>query len=110
MDVGTFLTHQLYTAVNQQQGERVNDPVESLDESHTRENEHGAHDQRTQNSPEQDSVLVSRRHIEVTKNQEKDEKIVDTQGKLYHISGDELQGSGMRLPDVKQNREEETTR
>ena len=43
------------------------------------------------------------RHLEVAENQQKNEKIVDTERKLDHVSRDELQRGRTPVPEKNQN-------
>jgi len=57
--------------------------------------DHGAaHHQRPQNAPEQQPVLVGRRHPEPGQDQGNDEDVVQAEGLLDDIAGEELQGGG----------------
>ena len=73
MNLGLPLAEKLYAAVHQECAEDVYDPVKPLNQAHTCGNENRTHDQRSQDSPEQDLMLVSGRHLEVTENQQKDD-------------------------------------
>ncbi len=99
MDLSFILEEQLDAAVHQEGSEDINDPVESLDQAYAGHDENGAHDERAQNSPEQDLVLVGRRHLKETEDQQEDEKVIDTERKLDDVSGDELQHGGTAMPE-----------
>ena len=62
MDFGLLLGEQLDAAVHRGSAEDIDDPVESLDESHAGSDEDGAHEERAEDPPEQDLVLVVGRH------------------------------------------------
>ena len=106
MDLGVFLAKQFDSAVHQQRPEDVDDPVELSNQSDSRQDENSAHDQRSQNSPEQNFVLVDRGYLEIPEDEKKDEKIIDTEGKFNHVSGDELQRGGTPVPKVNNYRED----
>ncbi len=73
MDLGLALAEQFDAAVDQQRAENIDDPVKSLDQAHAGDDENRPHDQRAQDSPEQDLVLVAGRHLEITEDQQEDE-------------------------------------
>src|ERR1700687_1450515 len=99
MDLGLLLKEQLDSAVHQKRTEHVDNPVESLDEADARRDEDRAHEERAQDSPEQYLVLVDRRHLEETEDQEKDKEVVDTQREFDDVSGDELQRGRAAVPE-----------
>jgi len=103
MDRGILLAHQSDPAVNQKHAERIRDPMELLDQLHARHNKCRAHDHCAQNSPEQNFVLILRRHPEITEHQEKDKKVIDAERKLYDISRHKLERRGMAAPEVEQH-------
>ena len=53
-------------------------------------NHHAAQDQGTEHTPEQDSVLVDRRHRKETEEHGDDEDVVHAQRFLQHVSGEVL--------------------
>ena len=55
--------------------------MEPLDQADARDDENRAHDQRAQDSPEQDIVLVVAGNLEETENQQEDEEVVDAQAR-----------------------------
>jgi hypothetical protein len=106
MDFRIFLAKQFDSAVHQQRPKDVNDPVELSNQSDSRQDENCAHDQRAQNSPKQNFVLMNRGNLEVAKDEKEDKKIIDTKGELNHVSGDELQCGSAPVPKVNNNRED----
>ena len=70
---------QLGSCVQQERAEQVQNPVEPFDQRHAGEDEDGSERKRTEDSPEQNSVLVFHRHLEVAQNQRPDEDVVDTE-------------------------------
>ena len=106
MDLGFLLEKELDAAIHQERTEHVDDPVESLDQSHAGCDENCAHDERAQNSPEQHLVLVDGRHLKETENQQEDEKVVDAQRKFDDVSGDELQRGRAAVPEENHDRED----
>src|SRR5450755_583125 len=105
MDFGFLLKKQLDAAVHEECAEDVDDPVESLDEAYAGRDENCAHDERAQDSPEQHFVLMDRRHLEETKNQQEDEKVVNAERELDDVSGNELQRGGAAVPEENHDRE-----
>ena len=61
---------------------------------------------RPQNSPEQNFVLMNCGHLEISKDEKEDKKIIDTEGKLDHIPGDELQRGDTPVPKIDNDRED----
>src|SRR5450631_632807 len=105
MDFGFALEKQLDAAVHQERAEYVDDPVEFLDQADAGRDKDSAHDERPQDSPEQHLVLVERRHLEETENQEEDKKIVYAQREFDDVSGDELQSGRAAMPEENHDRE-----
>src|ERR1700722_6832595 len=105
MDRGVFLTEKLDAAVHEKCAEYVDNPVEALNQPPSRHDESGAHDQRPQNSPEENFVLVLGWNLKEAENQQKHEQVVDAQRKLDHVSGDELQRGRPPVPEIDHHRE-----
>src|SRR4029077_5221529 len=99
MDLGLILKEQLDAAVHQKRTKHVDDPVEPFDEGNAGGDENRAHDQGAQDSPEQYLVLVDRRHLEETKDEEEDKEVVDAQRELDDVSGDELKRGRAAVPE-----------
>src|SRR6266849_9111330 len=104
MDLRLILKEQLDAAVHQKRTERVDDPMESLDEGNAGSDKNGAHDEGAQDSPEQYLVLVDRRHLEETEDEEEDEEVVDAQREFDDVSGDELQRGRAAVPEENDDR------
>ena len=58
MNLRLVFSNQLEPAVNQECAEQINNPLELPNESHTEKDEEAAHNQRANNSPEENPVLV----------------------------------------------------
>ncbi len=67
---------QANAAVNQQRSESVENPVEALDQADAGNNENAAHQERTENSPEQHAALMLLRHSEIAEDYKEKKKIV----------------------------------
>ena len=76
--------------VDQEGAEDVEDPFETFDEGHAREDEHGAQCERTEDAPEQHAVLVALRDGEIAHHQRPHEDVVDAQALLDQIARDVL--------------------
>ena len=98
MDFGFALSQQFETAVEEQGAKDVNDPVEAVDEAYAGEDEDASHDERPNDSPEQNLVLVVARHLEITEDDQEHEQIVDTEREFDHIAGDELKRRSTAVP------------
>src|SRR6185503_15735439 len=107
MDLSLLLEEQLDAAVNQEGAEDVDNPVKPLDESHAGHDEHGAHDEGSQNSPEQDLVLMDGGHMEEAENQQEHEEVIDAERKLDDVSGDKLERGGATVPEENHHREDD---
>ena len=79
--------------------------METLDELHSGADEDAAQDERAKNSPKQDAVLQFVGNRKIVEDHQEDKQIVDTQGQLDHVSGDELQAGLTPLPEVQNGRE-----
>src|SRR5688500_5647472 len=78
--------------VDQKCPEDVQDPVKALDELDACEDHDHAQDKRHENAPEQYSVSILCRNLEVRKDQQEDKQIVDREGQLDEVSREELLG------------------
>jgi len=79
--------------------------VEAGDQTHSGPDKNAAHEQRTQDSPEQNAMLLLFRDREIIEDYEEDEEIIDAQGKFKNIPSDEFQRGMVALPEVQQDRE-----
>ena len=84
------MAEQFDAAVDQQRAEGVDDPVEPANQPHPGHNENPAHDQRPQDPPQQNLVLILGGHAEVAENQKKNEEIVHAERQFKNVTGDEL--------------------
>src|SRR5690606_29940234 len=83
------LDEELDPGEHQKRTEDVNHPVEALEERRAEHDENRAHDERTQDPPEQDPVLVLTRNRECREDDDEDEDIVDRQRLLDQITREE---------------------
>src|SRR4030095_9107968 len=67
----------LDSGVDQKSAEDVNDPVKTLDQCCADEDHCQTHYQRAHHAPEKHAVLKLRWYLEVRKDQQKDEQIID---------------------------------
>src|SRR5690606_37620056 len=74
----------------QKAAENVDDPVAALDELHPHEDHHAAHDDRAEDAPEEDPVLIEPGHREGLEDQRDDEEVVHRQALLDQIAGEEV--------------------
>src|SRR5262249_22644393 len=68
------------------------------------------HDESAKNPPEEDAVLESGRHCEISKDQEEDEDIVDAESVFNHISGEELESPLAAKPEIDSGIEHQSQR
>src|ERR1700747_2061945 len=94
---------QANSAVDQQPSEYVQNPVEALDQANSSKDEDAAHEERTEDPPKEDAALVLLRNGKVPEDHEKDEKIVYTEGKFEHVTGNEFQSHLSPLPKENQS-------
>src|SRR3989304_2926048 len=85
----------------------VKDPVELPDERHPDEYQQSSHQQGTDDSPEEDLVLVLCRHFEIRENHQEDEEIVDAQRFFDDEAREELESDLGTLEEVDTGIEEE---
>ena len=90
--LGVMANH-LDAAIDQDDGENVDHPVEALDQGDSCEDQNRTHDQRSQDAPEKNPMLIHRRNTEILKNQGKDENVVDAQRYLNQVAGQKFQAS-----------------
>ena len=75
---------------DQEYSKDVDDPVKLLNEGDAGEDECRAHQKRPHDPPEEDLVLVLRRHPEEGEDHQEDKEIVDTESLFDKITGQEL--------------------
>jgi hypothetical protein len=80
-----------YAGEHQERAEQVDDPVELLDQVCAGCDHGAAHEQRTENSPEQDAVLITGWNAEEAEDQDEDENVIDRKRLLDQIAGEVLQ-------------------
>ena len=98
------LLQQLQPRINQQSAECVGDPAEAADQAHARHDEHTPHEQRPEDSHEQHLVLVLVGDIEIAEDDEKYEKVVDTERQFDDVAGHELERLRPPVPEKHQHR------
>ncbi len=85
-----MLAKKFDSAVYEQCAEDIRDPMKPSNQANAHHNENGAHDQRTNDAPEQYFVLVLGCDAEETENQNEDEEVIDAKRKFNHVTGNEL--------------------
>src|SRR4029077_11269973 len=73
-------------------------PVKRFNEDDTNADHHTAQDQRTQNTPEQHTVLVSSRDGEIGKDEDKNEDVIDAERIFHQVTGQKLQSFRVSFP------------
>jgi len=88
---------------DQQDAQQVDEPVRGREDGGARGDEHRAEHDRAENSPEQQAVLVCRRHRERGEDQGEDEDVVDRERQFDEIAGEVLPtgGASARERDVR---------
>src|SRR5258708_13252231 len=92
---------------DQEGPEQVENPVEIFEQHSSKGNQDAAHDERTQNTPEQHPVLIACRYTEVAEEQYKDEDVVNAEGLLDQIARQELQRMFRSTEEVDSSVEEQ---
>src|SRR5215467_1875899 len=98
-DNGVLIGLQLFVALQQHLDSRddqksskdVDHPMEVLEQGCPSGNKNGSHDQRTDNPPKKNSVLIDGGGREILKNHEKDEQIIDTKGFFDNVAGEKFE-------------------
>src|SRR4029077_8352603 len=88
----------LYAREEQKSSEEINRPVERFNERDTNADHHSAQDQRTQNTPKKHTMLVSRRHGEIGKDEDKNEDVINAERIFHQVTGQKLQSFCVPLP------------
>ena len=91
MNLG-FDEEHLDAAVEEEGAEEVEDPIHQGDERDADADHQAAHDQRAENAPVQDAMLVFAGNAEIGKDEGDDKDVVHREGQLDQIAGDELEG------------------
>ena len=90
--------------------EEVDDPVELVDEIGAGRDHRAAHDERAEDPPEQDAVLVAGRDAEVAEDEDEDEDVVDAQRLLDQVARQVLEPRLRPHEDVDAHAEEQRER
>src|SRR3989338_960393 len=88
MNLLVFLHGHFEACDNQKQAECVHHPLEAMENRHTRPDKNRTHDERTENAPEKDLVLVLGRNVKITEHDEKHEDVVDRQRVFDDVTGE----------------------
>src|SRR5215467_5158678 len=97
-DNGVLIGLQLFIALQQhldsrddQKGSKdVDHPMEVFEQGCASDNKNGSHDQRTDNPPKKNSVLIDGGGREILKNHEKDAQIIDAEGFFDNVASQEF--------------------
>src|SRR5580698_4613327 len=86
-------------AINQQRPQDVENPVETLDQANPGKNEEAPHQQRAEDSPKQDAVLMLLGYREIAEDHKEEEEIVHAEGEFEHVASDEFERHLAPLPE-----------
>ena len=75
---------------DEKSAEKIKNKMELRDQLHAQPDHGGAHHERAEDSPDQDPVLVARRHPEVGENETEDEDVIDTERVLDEVTGKKI--------------------
>lgn len=92
VDIGFLFGDHLDAREDEKGTEDVDDPGKFGDEFGTDSDHGGAHDEGTEDAPEEDFVLVARWDGEVGEEQGDDEDVIDAEGFLDDVAGEEFEG------------------
>ena len=92
MHIFLIMKHHADAGVDQESAEDVDDPVKAVDQGHPHRDHEPAHEQRAQDPPEQNFMLVFGMHAEIGKDHDKNKDIVDAEGFFDQVAGQEHQG------------------
>src|SRR5262245_65995984 len=103
MDIGIHRLQHLEAGVDEKCTKDVSDSMEAVNQSHATGYENAARDQRTDDPPEQNLVLIGGINPKVAKQHKEDEKVIDAERFLNQVAGGELQGLLLALPKQKKD-------
>jgi len=113
VDLLVFQPQHFHAGEGEEDAEDEDHPAEGLQERGASSDEDGAEDERADDAPEEDSVLVLRGDIEVAEDHEEDKDVVDAQGLFHQVAGEERERGvfgrvgGARLDSVPEEVEAE---
>ena len=79
--------------------------MEAGDQADPGADKDAAHDQRADNAPEQNAMLLLFRDRKIIEDHQEDEEIIDAEGNFQNVTGDELERDLVSLPEIKNDRE-----
>src|SRR3954466_4821580 len=100
LDLDLSSESQFDAAPDKDRAKDVNDPMEALDRPYADHNEHEAHDQRSDDPPKKDTILVFAWNFEIFEEDEKNKKIVYAQRFFNNVAGGEFERLLRPLPEV----------
>ncbi len=83
-----FAAQHAVRRIGEQRGERVDGPVQALEQLHAERDQHGAHGERTGDAPEQHARLQRRRDAGKREDEDEDEQVVDREGLLEQVGSE----------------------
>jgi hypothetical protein len=95
---------------DQEGAEDVDRPLEGMEERRSGDDEDRPEDQRPEHAPDEDAVLVGRRHLEGTEDEGENEEVVDRERLLDQIAGQELDRRLRAPEEIEPEVEEERER
>src|SRR5512139_1892842 len=93
-----LLERDLDAGVNEKNAEEVEDPFETVNQGRADPDDRATHDEGTEDSPEEHTMLRGRRYAKHREDQDEYEEIVDAQRILDDVTGEELE-SRRRSPE-----------
>ena len=79
IELGIAIEEHSQTGEEEKGAEDVEDEMEPFDQRHPQPNHHAAHDERPENSPDEDSMLGAGRDSKVGKDEDENEDVIDAQ-------------------------------
>src|SRR6185503_13541310 len=77
--------------IDQKSAKHINDRVEPIDDGSPDEDHRDTHYQGAEDAPIENPMLVLTRNLEIRKDKEKDEEVIDRKRQLNEIAGDKLE-------------------
>src|SRR5579875_1574234 len=94
------------TCKDQESSKEIYYPVNLLQQKRSGGNQNATHNKRPQDAPEENTILIYRRYMKHTKEQDKNENVIDTERFLYQVTGEELNSNIKPFEDINTHIEE----
>src|SRR5207253_11224604 len=75
---------------NQECAEEIKNKMKTYNQRHSKQDHDSAHDQRSEDSPHQSAMLCDRRDLEITKDQDEDEDVINAERTFDQVTGEKI--------------------